>query len=287
MKLKNKVYLIENFINFWRYEWANIIMSVLTIALTIALAILPEWYKNLNNCIKWSIISCIFVGYLILYICNYNIQNKKQKTIKNLEEELDKTKKELDKTKKELDEVKKAYNDVFEFELIKIYQKLDFDNCERISIYKVEGNNCKVVSRHSYRPEFRKYDKDKIYPLSNGFIGKAWESENGDFFIKNLPNYEKNAGKYINQCIKLCNIDENTIKQLSMKSRSYYCKVLRNSDETDNIAIIVFESLSTKNINKEHIDSILKEENKSLATFIQKIVFEVIKSNTDLSKEGF
>lgn len=280
MKLKNRVYLIENFINFWHYEWANIIMSVLTIALTIALAILPEWYKNLNNCIKWSIISCIFVLYLILYICNYNIQNKKQKTIKKLEEELDKTKKELEK-------VKKAYNDVFEFELIKIYQKLKFENCERISIYKVEGNNCKVVSRHSVRPQFRSYNKDKIYPLNKGFIGKAWEDNSNEFFITNLPNYKENPNRYIKKCLKLCNIEEDTIKQLSMKCRSYYCKVLRNSDETDNIAIIVFESLNENGFNKKNIDSILKEENKSLATFIQKIVFEVIKSNTDLSKEGF
>lgn len=277
MKKKNKtINSIGNSVkNFIHNEWASSIMAIITIALSI-LPLLKD-YKSIKCIIFFSILLLI---YSVLYYFNYCIKDKKTKKIKDLE-------RELDSTKKELEIVKKAYNDVFEFELIKIYQKLDFGNHERISIYKVEEKNCKVVSRHSVNPEFRKYDKDKTYPLNRGFIGEAWKNKDNYFFHKALPDYEKKTDKYIAKCKELCDIDADTIKQLSMKSRSYYCKVLRNSDETDNIAIIVFESLSTKNINKEHIDSILKEENKSLATFIQKIVFEVIKSNTDLSKEGF
>lgn len=279
MTEKNKtVNLFETVKYFICDEGLNCLMALITIALSV----LPGFYKCFNN---WVIFGLII--YLILYYFNYRIKNKKNKKIKDLEQELIKIHQDLDSKIQELEKVKKAYNDAFEFELIKIYDKLGFGNCERISIYKVERNNCKVVSRHSVRPQFRSYNKDKIYPLNKGFIGKAWEDNSNEFFITNLPNYKENPNKYITKCIKLCDIDEDTIKQLSMKCRSYYCKVLRNSDETDNIAIIVFESLNKNRFTKGDIDSILKEENKSLATFIQNIVFEVRKSNTDLSKEGF
>jgi hypothetical protein len=258
-------------------DWGSITLNTLPFAVTLVgcynipcLESKPIWIK---------IILMLILIIVFILLC---IRDNAKYYIKT-----DELQNQLDSTTKELEKVKKAYNDVFEFELIKIYQKLKFGNCERISIYKVEGNNCKVVSRHSIRPEFRSYNKDKIYPLNKGFIGKAWEDNSNEVFITNLPNYKENPNQYITKCLKLCNIEEDTIKQLSMKCRSYYCKVLRNSDETDNIAIIVFESLNKNGFKKENIDSILNEEDKSLATFIQKIVFEVIKSNTDLSKEGF
>lgn len=119
-----------------------------------------------------------------------------------------------------------------------LYQYWEFKYQDRITIYRYEKDNFVQVGRHSINVELRRNGRSK-YPKDEGFISKAWE--NGTFYIENLPDYNKEPDKYLDETVKVQKINKGTIRKISMKSRSYYCKNLTNQ-KNDPIAVIVIES---------------------------------------------
>ena len=120
-----------------------------------------------------------------------------------------------------------------------LYNHWKFGYSDRISIYRYEGENFVQVGRYSKNIALRK-DGRRKYPTNEGFIGKALH--NGEFHIDRLPDYDEEPDKYINDVIKKAKINKGTIRNISMKSRSFFCKNLTNQ-VGDPIAVVVIESL--------------------------------------------
>lgn len=136
-----------------------------------------------------------------------------------------------------------------------IFNYLKFSYNERITVYTYSNSYFTSIGRYAKNPVYKKGGRKK-YPYSEGFIGLAWQK--GEFKIENLSDPIKKARGYINDVRGICNIEETTINDMNMKSRSYYCINLDNRNG-DPIAVIVFESTDeVLPINIDEIKYLLK-----------------------------
>lgn len=123
-----------------------------------------------------------------------------------------------------------------------IFNYLEFGYEERITVYRYADSHFIPIGRYAKNIEYKKGGRDK-YPYNEGFIGIAWQT--GELIIENLPDPNKQFKGYIKQVQSKCTIDEKTVEEMRMKSRSYYCLNLENLSR-DAIAVIVFESTNSE-----------------------------------------
>lgn len=123
-----------------------------------------------------------------------------------------------------------------------IFNYLDFGYTERISVYRYEDSHFIRIGRYSKNAEYKKSGRER-YPFDEGFIGLAWQQ--GEYFKDELPDPNRKLKGYINEVQGICNIEEETIINMRMKSRSYFCINLDDLSG-DPIAVIVFESTNEK-----------------------------------------
>lgn len=94
------------------------------------------------------------------------------------------------------------------------------------------------------------------YHDNQGCIGKALREET--FFIDNLPNPETNLDEYI-ESSKKYNLSEDTIKKLSMKSRTYYAKRILDFNDVRKCVVLI-EDIKEKAFEREVIETILQKK---------------------------
>ena len=102
----------------------------------------------------------------------------------------------------------------------------------------------------------------------HGIIGKVWEEWNIDelwLFDNTIPEYWENKRiqkKYIKHHQGKYSLEENYIKNISMKSRLYYA--YRIEMEWESLWVLLIESLDPKKYTKEQLDSIIPTFSKNL-----------------------
>ena len=116
------------------------------------------------------------------------------------------------------------------------------------------------------------------YPKDKGFIKNSWQ--NGSYLIEDLPSFEENPRKYLDQVSYKAKMDKKTIKALSMKSSSYYCTNLINSKHKA-VGVIVIESINSKLPYTE------KEFNEFLSKPFGKLLIAIIESNLMLKNGDY
>jgi len=242
----------------WKETWGSLLIILIPLLYTI------EYTKNYVIKLPYHWILSIFLFVWAWIQTNRNFVSKKGLTnkISSLENENGMLKSNLESIPENMVKI--------------FYKSFNLGNEDRVTVYRVKDNEFFIpVGRFSDNPNYKKSGRSK-YPIDTGFIGKCWIEE--EVIIRNLPNYHKNQEKYIEHVKKKCDIDENVIKGLKMKSRSFYCKRLTfNGDEP--IAVVVIES-----VNNSLQDT--TQYNQFLEGPFGKSLVESIKNNLPIGEGG-
>lgn len=277
----DKIHKIADFLSDHGWECLNIVPPIIYAICGI-----------LGN--NWSILGIILFssGIILNIVCILKLL-KKSKSIISLENTIEKKDIEISEKSQKIQEQELTIEKIgeenyslFMYMLSLIFKKLELNDKCRISIYKVVSDKFVIMGRYSSNPDLIKiYRKD--YPISEGFIGNAYRS--GYFFTDSLNEHRDGCKeKYYQQVMNLCNISKETLKNISMKSRTYYCKALMDPYSHIRKAILVIEGLDEKQFTKQSIDSKLHEEEERLKYFVEKLKYVLPEINTENArKEGF
>lgn len=243
----------------WKETWGNLALLLLPLLYSI------DYTKNLiTNHIPydWIISLLVFLGAWIQTSLNFTSKEELKKHKYALENENNMLKSSLESLPEDM---------------IKIFYKhFNLGNEDRITVYRVQDNEWFYnVGRFSENPFFRKGGREK-YPIDEGFIGACWA--NGEYRITNLPNFDKDPERYFNEVVKRVKIDIEVLKNLTMKSRSYYCKRLKFNGE-EPIAVVVIES------RKRTFSVEMDEFERFLEGPFGKSLVETIKNNLPIGRE--
>lgn len=277
----DKIHKAADFLSDYVWECLNIIHPIL----------LTFWgaLSDKMNILAWILIG---VGIIMAILCSIKLC-KKSKSIINLESVIEEKDCEIKNKSQKIQEQELTIEKVgeenyslFMYMLSLIFKKLDLNDKCRISIYKVVSDKFVIMGRYSSNPEFNKIYR-KEYPISEGFISIAYR--NGEFFIDDLLEFKDGSReKYYRNVMELCDIPKETLKNVSMKSRTYYCKALMDPYSHIRKAIIVVEGLDEKLFTKDAIDSKLKDEEERLKYFVENLKYVLPEINIQKAKEeGF
>lgn len=237
---------------------------------------------------------------IISIIANVCLQNHNSKSLNEILEDKDDQILKLEREKNSLDlkiqitenklaKINENSMEIVEIHLAYLFQKLSLTNNERITLYKFINDEFYVLGRYSMSNERSKRSR-KSYK-KEGLIFKAW---NESFYFTNsgIPYpEEKNRTKfrkgYYKKLNEIATIDEETVWNMKMKSRSFYIKALKDLNGLGQTSIIVIESINDKAFEKSKIDYIFNEdEEKRLVAFVEKIDWDFQKIS-NASKIGF
>lgn len=209
--------------------------------------------------IKWVDINPLIIGFSIVIIIASIIYKvwgyKKLLEKEEYERKLNRIQEEY--TKLCGDYIKIIFSDFF---------KISNNQGGRVSIYKIQNDKFILLGRYSNHNEYNKRGRDS-YPTNKGFISEGWNK--GEFSIYDIPKWTKsNSGReYKNYVKNFCkendigNIDDATLKKITMKSRSFFIKTIENgkSDSRQDIGIIVFEKMEPSQIDSDTIKQKISE----------------------------
>ncbi|MGX7059852.1 hypothetical protein [Vagococcus humatus] len=126
-----------------------------------------------------------------------------------------------------------------------VFDELRFNSDERISLYTYRNKEFIIAARHA-RVRHLSTEGRPSYPEGEGYIGLAWrEPDNNDcYYTLNLPDYNVNKEEYLSKVKQETKMSKAVIEKLTMHSRSYYAKIVREHNQP--IGIIVLESRSSE-----------------------------------------
>ena len=124
-------------------------------------------------------------------------------------------------------------------------------------MYVLDGDKFRIIGRYSENPTYDRNGRCE-YPSDCGYISKCLENNNGNsYYVKEkLP---KETNQYIRTVSKDTGMKEDDIKNLSMKSRTYFTRVIKDRSNK-NVGILVIESTNaTLPINADELNKKLEE----------------------------
>lgn len=253
---KNKLY---GGIKFWyknfKKRWISYTLKIFLYLVPFSV-VLP----SISEFIIKHFFSVIFMIVLV-FIINESIDViaalKNEQTIKNLKNK----NKELERKYLDIEHYSESiglYLEKIPKEFLRNVSKfLDLKNSERISLYVLSEDKFSIIGRYSENPTYHRKGRES-YPVECGYIAKCLSNDNGkDYFIRTgLPAKQK---AYIEIVSKETGMSEDEIKSLSMSSKSYFTRVIKD-EKNKNVGILVVESTKSKfTMNAEEMESKLKE----------------------------
>lgn len=241
----------------------------------------------------------LFIIVILLTVFQIAKQIEESKTIEKLEKDrkdeiefLKGDKNNLDvkiqKLENQLSKINNNSIDIVEIHLAYLAEKMKLGNNERITLYKLISDQFYVLGRYSSNPELKKRSRTSY--KKEGLIFKAWQEIK---FFKNsgIPIPDNRRTKFKNNYYKVINdiapIDEETVWNMKMKSRSFYIKSFKDLMNLEQTSIIVIESKTDNAFEEAFIDSALnQDEEKRLVAFVEKIDWDFPNINNAL-EQGF
>lgn len=136
----------------------------------------------------------------------------------------------------------------------------------RVSLYKHEGETFKLLGRYSNNPTFNKPGRD-VYHDDEGFIAKGWENET--FEIYEIPKWTKNGSAWKSFIKAKCNISDDKLKRINMKSCSFYIYRFNNEDARNPHGIMVLEQIKNDQIPITVVEKILDDHEKQIISLMK------------------
>lgn len=260
---------------------------------------------SLNSNVFWDKIHSNKLGWIILAITIASSiwhtakQVSNSKTIEELEklnkneiskltDEKEKLDFKIQRLENQISEINNNSIEIVEIHLAYLFEKMSFNNDERITLYKFINDKFYVLGRYSSNPELKKRGRSSY--KKEGLIFKAWQETK--FFKNNgVPKADKRRGKFKSGYYRIINelapINEETLWNIKMKSRSFYIRAFKDLNNLEQTSIIVIESIKDNAFEEKFIDSRLNNyEEKRLVAFVDKIDWDF--PNINKAKEkGF
>lgn len=275
-KIQNHIY--EHYLPYW--NGINTLFFAI-VGILFSLNRYIFWNKFHSNTLGWI----LFVIIIISSILHIRKQVLYSKTIEKIENDRDEKIENLNKEKTSVDvkiqglenQLAKINNnsiDIVEINLAYLFEKMNLGNNERMSLYKFIDDKFYVLGRFSSNPELKRRGRSSY--KKEGLIFKAWQlgkfSKISGIPLCNMSNRKNFRKGYYKSLNDIALIDEETVWKMKMKSRSFYLKALKDSNNVENTSIIVIESLNENGFNLDDIDSKLNsDEERKLVTFVEKI----------------
>lgn len=259
-KLKNIVIkVIMNLFKNWRSDWGNFFIIVIPVITSI-------FYNNINAFkYNWA----IWIVAVITFLIGWVQTNHQKDSIIEIRRKLYRAENERDHLRNDKESIP--------YEVIKsLYNHWKLGYQDRITIYRYDLEHFVPVGRYSQNRELKKRGREK-YPKNEGYISECWHS--GYFYIDSLPNFkDKDKEKeYIEKVAEESKMKKGELRNISMKSRTYFCKNLMDSNGLS-IAIIVVESL------KEKLPVDEKQLTEDINGFMGQVLTTTVEVNLPLGK---
>ncbi len=215
-----------------------------------------ENWKDLNTPL---IITGILIGLISISMSAF--EKSKQQSHKTLSDELKVTKSKFEKVKEEYynlcsDNIKDLFSDFFGLT----------NGNGRVSLYKHHGTHFTLLGRFSNNPVYSMRGLES-YPDNEGFIAKGWQQQR--FEIHTIPEWKGNGSSYRSFMREKCNITDERLKKLTMKSRAFYIYRFDNHDASNPHGIIVFEQMNDIQIQTATIDTIFQTHGTQIISLLK------------------
>lgn len=221
-----------------------------TILLTIvSFLVVHEQIIKLIN--KYFIVFFIIVMVLILAHFCAEVQRAGEFTdikleVKEKDEEITKKDDRIDQLKEYLEQLNHTLKSLPTDFLHDFSNKLNLDNCDRMTFYMYKDNKFVNIGRYSKNSNFGKTVNGNTFEKGDNYISKCYHSEEKDFFVKRaLPDPDNNFDKYCQIMSKdFGGFNKEELKKVTMKSRCYFARKIYNSDG-NSIGVLMIESRNT------------------------------------------
>jgi hypothetical protein len=139
----------------------------------------------------------------------------------------------------------------FRMELARVLkEELGYGDNERISVYRHRGRTFQLLGRYSENPQFDRRT-NRLYPDHQGVVARAWEDRAAAEL--SLPDPEKDEASYFRVLEERWSIDEETARQLTMRSRALIGCAIYEPKGIDREAVVVVESAAVGRITEEEV----------------------------------
>jgi len=252
----------------WIFKYSLHIASIALVALSVIdISNINNWklsFWGLTDVPLGKIIYYIVVSASIIFGL-FGLSNSKN--LSDLEKDTTEKGNKIIDLENALSDSIKEMNELFNSYLTLMVKNLNFGPNERISVYKVHEGRFVLIGRASDNPNLQKTGRSS-YPLEEGLIGKGWAE--GEYFIDNLPDPSaRNGETYYTQVNTINKINKEVVKEIKMKSRTYFVYRIRGYDNQPK-AVLVIESLNCKAFTKEDVINKLSGVKQPLIMFIEK-----------------
>lgn len=144
------------------------------------------------------------------------------------------------------DALNKAQDDYYQVTSTTLFNlakelRIRHNGSDRLSVYKHDGRAFVIVGRHSKNPMFNERGRS-YYPDTQGVIGVAWKSADGEATANQFPDFEGRPENYLRRVSSEYDIVPEIIQEFKMKSRSYAVITLDSGPREERIAVLVYES---------------------------------------------
>jgi hypothetical protein len=272
---KGLSYRIADFLNDYGWE----VFSTLP---TIALAFWGAYYSSIQQVwLRWALF-CIIASFTI--VCTIAVCKKKGSYTK-ICSELNEKGLKIQELENSVERFGQENTALFNNFLYLFAKSIGLKNEDRITVYKNSQDSFVTIGRYSPNPKYQSFHRKSI-PITEGFIAKALERE--EVFIDSLPECSKpkQIKNYHSAVSCLCDITEDALSSLNMKSRTYYCKALTDPTGMNRKAIVVIESTKPQRFTQQTISEQIKTEEMRIQAFVEKCRFLPVDTSLANSK-GF
>ena len=249
-------WIIKNFFKNWKENLTKYIL--LFIPFLFGIPSFSLWIEN-HNIVFWILFLLVVIGIIMNIYLEGSALGIKENDIYKLTSEKSRLENDAQRNQDFIDSMKEAIEAVPDDVIEHIFHFLELDNSDRISLYSFDKDTLYMTGRYSSAPELRVPGRLK-YPKNEGYIGKVWGGVEDDVFIvEELCDPERAQKRYINEVNRGSNLPIEIINNLSMKSRSYYVRLLRKDHRE--VAVLVLESKKEKLPKPQNqIDTVLSGE---------------------------
>lgn len=256
-------------------EMLNILPALLLALWGGLITQLPEW-------LKWVIPAVATVIMVVSYIFIF----KKNKSLTKCEATIEEQGRKIQAQESSLEKFGQENAALFNYVLYILSKNIGLKDTDRISVYKKSREKFVTIGRYSLNPNYSDIRRSSI-PTSEGFIGKALV--NGECLVVGIEEpYKKKKDSPYNEKIKsCCNITDDVLEAIRMKSRFYYCKALTDQTGMERTSVIVIESTNANRFTREEITAKIRPEEDKIQAFVEKCRFSPVKDIEIAKKEGF
>lgn len=241
----------NNIREYWAAWLLNVILYIFPLVV-----VQPNIQKIILEYFLYTIIVII-----ILFIINEYLKVKQLSSYKNVKNELKKLSMHYESVNLFLEGLPREF-------LKHVSKFLKLKNSERISLYVYFEKKFFIIGRYSENPTYNREGR-RVYPEC-GYIAECLRNDNGkDYYSKTgLPT--NTSKKYLRTVERDTGMKREDIEKLSMKSRSYFTKVIKD-ENMNNVGVLVIESTNELlPMEAEELNKKLEELSVSqMATFLE------------------